>query len=103
MNPYSVQFSAVAERHLRTIGGWWEANRPWAPRLFARELTEAVQQLVDAPHSGSPYDVPRPAGARRLLLRRTAYHLYFTVDDAHRLVTIHAVWHTARGRLPRLR
>jgi plasmid stabilization system protein ParE len=102
VKPYSVQFTAVAVRHLRTIDEWWEANRLGAPRLFARELTEAVQQVMDAPHSGSPYDAPRPAGARRLLLRRTGYHVYFTVDDARSLVTIRAIWHTARGRPPRL-
>ncbi len=103
MIPYSIHFTAIAERHLRAISEWWQANRPKAPGLFAQELTDAVQQLADAPHSGTPYDVPRPAGTRRLLLRRTGYHVYFTVDDGRALVRIRAIWHTARGRPPRLR
>jgi hypothetical protein len=55
------------------------------------------------PHCGVAYDAPRPAGARRLLLRKTGYHVYFTVDDALGVVTIRAIWHPARKRPPRLR
>ena len=103
MTAYSVQFATVAERHLSAINEWWQANRPSAPGLFKRELTEAVQRLVDAPYSGSPYAAPRPSGARRLFLSQTGYHIYYTIDEARAMVTIRAIWHTARGRPPRLR
>lgn len=103
MKTYSVQFTAVAERHLGAISEWWKANRPKAPGLFDREVAGAVEQLMGAPHSGSPYVVARPVGARRLLLTKTSYHVYFTVNDNRSTVTIRAIWHAARGRPPRLR
>ncbi|MCC6556036.1 MAG: hypothetical protein IT372_24000 [Polyangiaceae bacterium] len=40
-------------------------------------------------------------GVRRLLLPRTGYYLYYTVDDTASAVRIVALWHTSRGgRLP---
>lgn len=100
---HSVYFTASAERHFRAIDEWWQVNRTGAPGLFAWELTDAIRQLAGSPHSGKPYEVQRPVGARRLLLRRTGYHVYFTVDDEQRSVAIRAIWHAARGRPPRLR
>lgn len=66
-------------------------------------MAEAIRQLADAPRSGSPYAAPRPAGTRRLLLRKSGYHVYYTVDDHRAVVTIRAIWHAARGRPPQLR
>jgi len=39
---------------------------------------------------------------RRILMPRTRYHVYYVVADEERRVLVHAVWHTARGRGPRL-
>ena len=81
MTRHVVGFAAVADRHVRTIEAWWEANRSKAPGLFARELAAAVEQLAGAPHAGSPYKAPRPVGTRRILLRRSGYYVYYTIDD----------------------
>ena len=40
---------------------------------------------------------------RRILLRRTRYHVYYTCDPESGSAVIRAVWHAARGRTPRLR
>jgi plasmid stabilization system protein ParE len=40
------------------------------------------------------------AGVRRLLLRRTRYHIYF-VEEPHRVLVV-AVWGANRGRGPDL-
>ncbi len=103
MKTYAVEVAAVAERHLRAILEWWKVNRPASPELFERELVGALQQLADAPRTGSPYAAPRPAGTRRLLLRKSGYHVYYTLDDDRAVVTVRALWHAARGRPPRLR
>lgn len=102
MTGYTVEFAAVAERHARLIAAWWDANRPAAPDLFLDELAGAIEQISHAPMSGSPYSAPRLAGIRRLLLRRTGYHVYYSVAEGTRTVTVRAIWHAARGRAPRL-
>ena len=56
--------------------------------------------LADAPNAGSPDRVARLAGTRRLLLRRTGFHVYYTVDSE--AVVVRALWHAVRGRGPKL-
>lgn len=103
MKRYAVRFAAVAERHVRVIAGWWEANRAKSPGLFQRAMAEAVEQITDAPHSGSRYRAVQLAGVPRLLLRGTDHHVYYTIDEESAIVTVRAVWHATRGRPPRLR
>lgn len=54
--------------------------------------------LEDCPTLGVVYEL-KP-GVRRLLLRRTHYHLYFVEEPAR--VYVIAVWNFYRGRGPRL-
>jgi len=99
---FSVGFAEVAQRQVRAIEGWWVVNRTKAPGLFTQELEAAVLRLEEAPHAGSLFDTPRPANTRRMLLRRSGYHVYYTIEEQLATVTIRAVWHAARGRAPRL-
>jgi len=98
-----VVFTKVAERQVQTIGTWWRGERLTAPDLFADELGEACAHLSLAPYIGQPFDAPRPRGVRRLLLDRTRYHVYYTVDEPRGLVVVRAVWHAVRGHGPSLR
>ena len=98
MNRHTVNVAAVAERHIRLIEAWWATNRPKAPDLFVRELTAAIERLEIVPLAGSPYDAPRPAGTRRMLLRGSGYYVYYTIDDRLAAVTIRAVWHCRVSR-----
>jgi len=66
--------------------------------LFADELDEALRALEHAPGLGVRYP-PRPT-VRRLLLKRTHYHVYL-VEEAER-VYILAVWSAFRGRGPQV-
>lgn len=68
--------------------------------LFDRELAEALEMLGSLPNVGTPY-LPR-SRYRRLLLKATGYHIYYRVDEAARVVYVVSVWHTSRGRSPRL-
>lgn len=69
----SIQISAAHE--------WWRLNRPDVPDLFLDDLGAALDRLGSSPFSGSPYPVVRPAGVRRVRLRRTGYHAYYTVNE----------------------
>jgi plasmid stabilization system protein ParE len=101
MAAHSVALSATAERQVRVIVAWLEQNQPDAVSLFTSELAAAVEQLEHLPRLGSAYELSRP-GVRRLRLRRSEHHVYYTVNDATRTVVVRAVWHCARGRRPRL-
>ncbi len=74
------------------------ANRSDARDLFTSELDGATLALEDNPALGVGYD-PKP-GVRRMLLRRTSYHLYF-VEEVERVLVV-AVWSANRGRGPSL-
>lgn len=93
-----VEFSDEARGHVRTIGIWWQTNRPASPELFRDELVAAVEQLKHHAAAGHVYGVSPEAGTRRILLPRTRYHVYYVVQDAR--VLIHAVWHANRGQGP---
>jgi plasmid stabilization system protein ParE len=93
-----VELSDEARAEVARIDAWWRQNRPAAPDLFVDELEQALLALRDAPAIGTHYE-PKP-GVRRLLLKRTHYHLY-VVDQADHIVVV-AVWSTYRGRGPKL-
>jgi plasmid stabilization system protein ParE len=93
-----VEFSDEAKTQVRRIDSWWRANRPSSPDLFTRELELASLTLEDTPGLGVRYD--RKPGVRRLLLRRTHYHLYF-VEEAERVHVV-AVWSAFHERAPEL-
>lgn len=94
-----VEFSDEARQQVRQIDAWWRENRPAAPNLFVAELDQATDLLRNAPSIGARYE----AGSqfvRRLLLRRTRYHVYF-VEDPSRVFVV-AVWSVRRGHGPEL-
>lgn len=102
MMAYAVVFSTEARTQILAIGRWWRVNRPSTPGLFLNELRAAVGRLGDVPRAGAVYEAPRVSGLRRLLLPRTAHHVYYTLDDTASVVRIVALWHTARGASPLL-
>lgn len=93
-----VELSDEARAAAGRADAWWRENRPAAPDLFANELDQALLALDGSPGVGLRYD-PKP-GVRRLLLRRTGYHLYF-LAEADRVFVV-AVWSAYRGRGPEL-
>lgn len=101
--PYLVSATGHARRQIDAAGRWWLANRDKAPELFVEELELARQHLTGEPESGSPFPTPRYPGARRLLMVKTRYHLYYTVHPELDLVLIRALWHASRGRVPAVR
>jgi plasmid stabilization system protein ParE len=96
-----VVVTDTAERHIETIEEWWATNRPDAPLLFVEEVEAAFARIASTPRSGAPYRrTTVGAEVRRVLLRRTRHHVYYTCEGGR--AVIRAVWHAARGRGPRL-
>ena len=97
---FRVQLTSEARAHLLAIDEWWTANRPEAPDLVAREFSRAVSLLATTPSAGKTYPAATSASFRRLLLRRTEYHVYYLIDESARVVLITAIWSGVRGRRP---
>lgn len=97
-----VRATGRARREIVRADEWWRAERPEAPTLFLDELAALVRLLEVAPETGQRYGYRGDHLIRRRLLERCAVHVYFTIDHAAEVVTVHAVWGARRGRGPRL-
>lgn len=102
MRPYRVVVAKRADRQIQDIDAWWIINRRDAPDLFLEELNAALRRLGENPMTGILLSVARPRYVRRVLLPKSGYHVYFTVDKRRSEVRVRAVWFAARGGQPRL-
>jgi plasmid stabilization system protein ParE len=89
-------------REIERIERWRRAYRLEAPDLFRGELDAVLDLLSQRPHLGTLRESKRHDELRRILLRRTRYHVYFAVVDGGRYVDVLACWGGQRGRAPRL-
>ncbi len=99
---FRVNVTTEARRQLLEVDEWWTSHRPEARDLIVREFDGALTLLAATPTAGKLYATRRSLVFRRLLLRRSGFHVYYLVDDASRVVVIVAVWNGARGHGPRL-
>jgi plasmid stabilization system protein ParE len=99
---HRVDYAARAEAQVVAVSLWWAENRRDSPTLFTEELAAVFERLETSPLSGAPFPASRPKDVRRVLLGRSRYHVYYTVDEDAGRVIVRAVWHVARGRGPRL-
>jgi plasmid stabilization system protein ParE len=97
---FRLQLTQGARRQVRDVSKWWRTNRAIRPELFREEFVAATQRLERLPNVGSSYPHEQVDGVRRVLLSRTRYHLYYVVDEQAAVVTILALWHSARGEGP---
>lgn len=100
MTPLGLRFVPHAVDQLLAADDWWRANREKAPDLFATELNEAIDLLRRTPDAGAAYRNEQLPDARRFLLRRTRFHLYYVVRGD--VLVIVAVWSAIRGHGPEL-
>lgn len=100
---YKILITATAKSQMRRAVNWWAEERPDAPSLFIEEFEAALRQLKMVPLAGTRYLPVHSYDLRRILLRRSLYHIYYTVHPADLRVVVRAVWHSARGRKPGLR
>ena len=95
-----VVVSGDVEVQIGEIDRWWREHRPAAPELFVEELAAGFDLLASAPYAGRRYTHFRVREVRRILLRSTGYHVYYTVRD--KVVVVLAVWSASRGVGPDL-
>lgn len=101
MKRFRIRLLDKADAQLDAVASWWRGNRQEHPDLVFEELEEVEQTLALIPEAGE--EVPRRRGARRALLPRSQYWVYYRVDEDARAVVITALWHAARGKGPPLR
>ena len=97
---WRFHFTVAAARQAEEIAKWWEAHRPLSPGLFTAELAQCLARLSVLPSVGAPYANPYVGGLRRTLMRATRHHVYYSTNEVEGFITIHAVWHAARGTSP---
>jgi plasmid stabilization system protein ParE len=95
-----IEFTPDAQRQVEVAAAWWLANRPLAPTLLADELDEALSLLASSPLLARVFDDVEGKVVRKVRMPRTRYALYFTIEGD--LLTVHALWHGARGSGPPL-
>ena len=97
----SVGTTPEADAQIREIDDWWRANRRSSPDLLLEELSASFDIMAEAPQVGRPYRQSPIPGTRRVLLKRTRYHVYYVprTDEVRVLM----VWHAQRGVGPLLR
>ena len=97
---FRVEFTDAATGQAEGAATWWRANRPAAPALFDDELAYALDLLSRMPPPTQVWGEVEGKPVRKVRLPRTGHALYFTIEDD--LVTVHALWHGARGSGPPL-
>jgi plasmid stabilization system protein ParE len=93
-----VFITEAAERQIEEARLWWEQNASADP--LVDELERALYLLREAPGAGAPFMRGRRPGTRRLLLRRTRYWVYYTVDPRRDIVYVLALWSNRREGEP---
>jgi len=97
---WRFHFTVAAARQVEEIAAWWTVHRPLSADLFAAELAQCLARLAVMPNVGTSYAAPCLGGLRRTLLQATRHHVYYTTNAEEGSLTIHAVWHAARGTRP---
>ena len=96
-----IQVSPQAAAQIRVAASWWRANRPKAPLAFAEELEKGLDLVRVWPASGEAVRHPQ-IEARRILLGRIQYYLYYSISPDAETIEILALWHTSRGSTPKI-
>lgn len=96
----AVVLTPTARGHVQRIDAWWRADRLSSPDLFSQELAAALAVLEQAPRIGRPYADAGIPDVRRVVLRSSRFHVYYSFDEG--VVAILAVWSGLRGSGPPL-
>lgn len=96
--PLTVLFTPRAARELLEAARWWRKNRLEVPRLLDDEIDRALQRIAVFPRSA-----PRVRGrdARRVVLRRSGYLLFYRIRPRLGRVEVISLLHGRRADPPR--
>jgi toxin ParE1/3/4 len=90
-----LRFSRRATQDLSSIGDYIRERNPQAAVRVRADILGTLQLLQRFPRSGRAQTVE---GVRKIVTRRYAYLVYYTVDDAAREVNVVTILHAARRR-----
>lgn len=102
MSRFRVVVTTTARAHVRAVVRWSVENDRGIPEIFLAELDSALARIGEQPYSGQLYQRSPIEGVYRVLLRRSGYHAYFTVDAEVGDVVVRAIWYAGRGAGPTL-
>jgi toxin ParE1/3/4 len=94
----SVLFTPRALRELQEAVTWWRENRLEVPRLLDHEIERALRRIAVFPRSAP---VVRGRDARRVVLRRSGYLLFYRIRPRLGRIEVISVLHGRRGDVPR--
>lgn len=94
----TVIVSPEAAAEIDEIDNWWRANRDKAPDLFAHELERTFEMLATAPGIGRLQRRLARPDVRRVVLRKTKFHVYYQAEGS--IVEVLVVWGGRRGTEP---
>jgi plasmid stabilization system protein ParE len=77
-----------------------DGEPPCGPELFQRELETTVAAVASSPMLGAVSADDEFPDVRRVLMRRTRYHVYYRIIGD--VLEVLAIWHAARGEGPTL-
>lgn len=99
--PLEIRVSPQALAQIEEAAEWWAGNRPSAPGAIRQDVEEILTVLVHQPGIGMPTRRGRIKGLRRITLSRVRYYIYYRATGG--VLEVLALWHTSRGRPPRIR
>jgi plasmid stabilization system protein ParE len=96
----NVRLAPRALSEAERLKTWWQKNRPASPNLFDEEMAIAIEQIRAAPKVGAPYPSSFGRTVRRLLMPKTANHVYYLAREND--IVVVSVWGAPRGKGPKL-
>lgn len=91
-----ISITATAREQIRAARRWLRTNQG-NPDGLLDEIEQGLTLLSILPGVGSPYPVAGYPDMKRLYLRDSWCHIYYTATAD---VMVHAVWHVRRGEGP---
>lgn len=90
-----LRFTPRATEDLAAIGDYIRGRNPAAAVRVRAAILETLQMLVLFPHAGRAQTVE---GVRKIVTRRYAYIVYYSVDTESQEIIINTIQHPARER-----
>ena len=103
MKRYRVVYAADARRDYKREVSRWRLTHPKNTYQLEDEIESAEKALSAVPRYGEAARDVQLERARRVVLEKSGFLLYYLVFDDQRQVAILRLWYAARGKRPKLR
>jgi plasmid stabilization system protein ParE len=96
----NVKYALRALKEIEQFDRWWITHRD-AKFLFEEEFAAAIRRICSDPQLGQIYRVVEERVQRRILMPKTAHHLYYRLEGPD-LILVLSVWGARRKHGPKL-